>query len=46
MPVRAVKSLFHRLITRAIAVKLLNSKAKKVDFLPNAVFIKETADFL
>jgi len=26
--------------------KQLNSGSKKVDFLPNAVFLKETADFL
>jgi len=39
-----VKNLLHQPITTA--EKQVNSKAKKTDFLPNAVFIKETADFL
>jgi hypothetical protein len=39
-----VKNLLYQPITTA--EKQLNSKAEKVDFLPNTVFLKETADFL
>ena len=40
------KNLSHWPTTPVVTVKMLNPKAKKADFLPNAVFIKETADFL
>jgi len=39
-----VKNLLHQPITTA--EKQLNSGSKKADFLPIAVFMKESADFL